>query len=233
VRLFCLPFAGGGASAYRDWPANLPAWIEPLPIQLPGRENRLREPAVGDWHELVASLTHASMDEWHFPWAVYGHSFGGLLAYELAQKVAFEGLPNPLAVYVGACKPPDATDRGARGLHRLDDAALVDAVVAMGGTPDGVFDHPEMRALLLPTLRADFKLCETYRPTTRAPIEVPLVVYGGDEDADATPAELDGWRKFARRDFRRRDFAGGHFFLRSHQAELLADLASDLESRLI
>nr|WCB70654.1 Type II thioesterase [Corallococcus coralloides] len=226
LRLFCFPYAGGGASIYRPWAEQLPAWVELVCVQPPGRESRLRERAHTRLEALLAELVEVIRGELERPFAFYGHSMGALIAFELTRLLARRQLPLPRLVVLGgrhASHVPD--DEPVR--HVLPDAELVESLREMNGIPDVALQHPEMMELVLPTLRADLELCETHPHVPGPPLPVPLCAYGGTKDRVRQSA-LEAWRLHTRADFTLRMFGGDHFFLRSHRDEVLRALSGDL-----
>ena len=229
MRLFCLPFAGGGASTYRQWPAALPASIEVCPVQLPGREERYGEPA----HTSVIGVSRALARELapylDKPFAIFGHSMGALLAFETARALRHAGARGPAALLASAYPAPqDAVTRTP--IHQLPDHAFIEEMRKMEGTPEAVLANAELMAFMLPVLRADFQACDTYVFAGEPPLDVPLTVYGGVDDREVDRAALDAWRDTTHGDFTLRLLPGGHFFVQTHRDLLLADIAGRLSA---
>lgn len=225
LRLFCLPFAGGGASSFVAWRRSLPG-VAVAPVQYPGRETRIDEPCPTVLDRLIDDIAAALAPHLERPYAVLGYSLGAKLAFALCHRLHDRGLPPPRALCVVAHRPPDAPPPRP-GAARLPPDDFRAHVKSYGGTPDEVFDSPELAELLLPILRADFALVEQAVPL--APLAVPVYAYAGIDDAIAAPALMEGWRRFTRDTFSLRGFPGGHFFARSAR-EFLADLARDLDA---
>jgi len=224
-RLFCLPFAGGGASTFRHWPATLPDDIELLVVQLPGRDARRAERPLDSIAAMARATQLAVREASDLPFAVFGHSMGALVAYELARALEDEGGPRPAHVFVSARRPPDVPDRHAP-IHALPDDQFLDALQhRYGAVPQAVRDEPDLLALLLPVLRADIKAVETYPTEGGRKVTCPLHVYGGADDRRPAPDELAGWDRAAAGDVRVRLFPGDHFYLTSAAADLTGDMA--------
>lgn len=228
LRLFCFPFAGGGASAFRSWGGALGSTVEVCPVQLPGREERYNEAAIGS----LAGLAHAVVREMgpylDKPYALFGHSMGALLAYEVAQTLAEQGAPSPERLLLSSYPAPHRPVTRAP-IHGLPDSAFIEEMRQLDGTPEAVLREPELLAFVLPILRADFRACETYRYAERAPLGVPLTIYGGDADREVTGDELSHWRAQTLAGFRQRMFPGHHFFIQSARESLLEDVAASLQ----
>jgi surfactin synthase thioesterase subunit len=231
VRLFCVPYAGGGASAYRPWAQALPANIEVAAIQAPGREGRLREPPIASIAGLVEALLPHLEPALDRPFAFFGHSMGAVLATEVTRALAEKGGPLPGHLYVSARRPPHltGTDSPLRGLS--DEAFVAEVQRRYGGIPPEVLQERELMELLLPCLRADMTALETHAPPPRAPLPCPISAFGGDADALTSRAELEAWKGETTGPFRVRVFGGGHFYLVAHRAAILADIVSTVTVR--
>jgi surfactin synthase thioesterase subunit len=224
-RLFCVPFAGGGPAAYRLWANDLPSDIEVVAVQLPGRNPAAPAPPPDSVAEIVAILRPELEAVADVPFALFGHSLGALIAFELA--VALERAPTtgPDRLFVSGRASPTKLFRG-RSLHALGDDAFLDALSEQfGGVPEAVRAEPDLLALLLPALRADIRTFETYAPLTDRDVRCPVHVYGGADDPSPRPDDLAGWQEVAEQPITVRVFPGGHFYLNTARAELTADLA--------
>jgi surfactin synthase thioesterase subunit len=230
--LFCFPYAGVGASAYRLWAAGLPAAIETCAIQLPGRESRLREPPLKRIDAIVAALLPVLRPYLDLPFVFFGHSMGAVVASELAAALEREGGPTPAHLFLSARRAPHLTDPDSplTGLSDADFVAEIDR--RYGGIPPEVMRDQEVLELLLPCLRSDIEALESHQPGTPRRITCPLSVFGGTEDSRATQAQLEAWAAAAASSFRVRMFAGDHFYLNHRRPEVLADIAATLSPLL-
>jgi medium-chain acyl-[acyl-carrier-protein] hydrolase len=227
MRLFCLPFAGGGASTYRLWPTRLPSSIEVCPIQLPGREDRYREPAITSVVGLARVLVRELTPFLDKPFAIFGHSMGALIAFEVARALRHAGLPLPSALFVAAYPAPQSPLARA-AIHQLSDRDFIEEMRRMQGTPAAVLDNIELMEFMLPILRADFEACDTYACAPEPPLECPLFVYGGTDDSEVDDSGLDRWRDQTSKSFSLRILPGNHFFVQSHRELLLAQISEQL-----
>jgi surfactin synthase thioesterase subunit len=223
--LFCCPPAGTGPRAFRDWPGLLPSTVEVRVLALPGRDRRIAEPPAID----IAAIADAVAAGADRPYAFYGHSLGGRIAFEVTRELRRRGAPLPVRCYLGASRPPHSPDpRSAIAL--APDDQLLDGVLDMGGMPPEVLDHPELRALVLPVLRHDFTWYHDYRLTDEPPLPVPLVVFAGTDD-DVTPRDLaPEWARHTAAGLRVHELAGGHFFFETDARQVTELLAADLEA---
>jgi medium-chain acyl-[acyl-carrier-protein] hydrolase len=214
VRLLCFPYAGGGASAFRGWSSLLPAELEVCPVQLPGREARLREPALRDLPAAIALLREETRTLRRGRFAFFGHSLGALLAFELTRALRRAGEPAPTHLFVSGCGAPHVHEPESRSLSDLSDEAFVAALRGFAGTPEAVLDNRELLTLVLPTLRADFALRDGYRCADEPPLALPITALGGEDDPHVSLHALGAWRVHTSRSFSLQRFPGGHFFFR-------------------
>jgi medium-chain acyl-[acyl-carrier-protein] hydrolase len=216
LRLICLPHAGAGASTYFPWASRLvSAGIELRAVQYPGREDRICETPVGEWRQMVAALADgwsalSAQDEC----ALFGHSMGAMLAYELALELRRRGgAENLVRIFVSGRNPPHLP-RTAEPVHHLPEDRFLTEFTRRyrTGFPAELLADREIMALLSPILRADCRVVETYSWMPRAALNVPLTVFGGDSDPWTSPEALAEWTSYTTSDFARRMFAGDHYF---------------------
>ena len=228
LRLFCFPYAGAGASAYRTWAGFVPETVEVRSVQLPGRESRLREACLTAMPALVDDVTAAIRPLLDRPFALFGHSLGALLAFETARRLASVSGAEPAHLFASGRRAPHLPAR-SRPIADLEPGAFLEEIRRRyDGVPREILDEPDLLALLLPALRADIKLIESYRYEVAAPLECPITVYGGVDDLEARDDELSAWRVHTRGAFAVRMFPGSHFFIRSLSAAVTADLSGVL-----
>jgi medium-chain acyl-[acyl-carrier-protein] hydrolase len=227
LRLFCLPYAGGGASIYREWGRELPEQIEVWMVHLPGRENRLTDPAVSDLKQLAVDAAIGLQPFLSKPYALFGHSMGALVAFELTRRLRRQGRSTPACLAVSAAPGPHVA-KVDNPIHDLPLPAFLRELRNLNGTPTEVFANSELLELMLPMLRADFCAVESYRYQPEHALDCPILTFGGDSDAEVSHAELEAWRKQTTGTFSLRIFPGNHFYLHDNRADLLAHLARDL-----
>lgn len=227
VTLLCLPCAGASATMYLRWRRLLPPSVQVVPIELPGRGVRIAEPAVEDFGTLVARLCAENAPLLRGDFALFGHSMGALLACGMARRLQAQGLPLPRALLVSACAAPSQRGADRFAGPQDDDTALAADLRRQGGTPEAVFEHPELLRLTLDLLRADYRVCGSFGPRQAVPLPLPVHAFAGRLDAMGAPA-VQAWSCETRDAFTLDWFDGGHFFIRSQEGAVLAALARRL-----
>ncbi|XVV00260.1 thioesterase II family protein [Actinosynnema sp. CA-248983] len=210
VRLVCFHYAGGTASMFRDWPARLPADVSVVAVQLPGRDTRLDEAPHDRMGPLVAELVDVLSPVLDLPFAFYGHSMGARVSLYLAHALRALGGPDPVAMFVASSAAPASMTR-VRGWDESDDG-LVQYLRDLGGTPPIVFERPDLLELFLPALRADLTVVATAGAPPRPALTVPLHVFSGADDHEASPERMAAWREETTGPFVHEVVSGGHFF---------------------
>ncbi|QIE88180.1 thioesterase II family protein [Pseudomonas nitroreducens] len=220
LRLFCLPYSGASAMLYARWKRQLPEWIEVCPVELPGRGRRFAEGLQTDLRALASQLADEIAARLDLPYAIFGHSLGGLLAFELAHALRERGLPLPQALFASAASAPSHRDSHRELAQEQSDAQLIERMQRLGGTSAAVFADAEMLALTLPVMRADFLLCGRYDYRRRAPLTCPIHVFGGKGDRLSVES-LSAWQDETCAGFSLEMLEGGHFFINTDEARLL------------
>ncbi|MEV5503072.1 thioesterase domain-containing protein [Nonomuraea fuscirosea] len=226
--LFCLPYAGGGAGAYTGLLRALSALpavpgLTVVPVQLPGRESRIAEPPAFTIAEIADEVAPAT-DE---PYALYGHSMGARLAFEVVRELRRRGLRGPSRLYVGGAHPPDRRVPLAAAVDLPDDA-FIDQLVRRSGALPELRDLPELRELMMPVLRSDFTWIKNYSFVPEPAIGCPIVAFTGLDDGEVGAADMLGWARHTTAGFRLRTLRGGHLFVKDRPAELAELIATDL-----
>lgn len=226
LRLYCLPYAGAGASAYVRWHLELPEEVEICPLQLPGRENRYREPAVTEMAEMVSTLQCVLRSHVDRPYVIFGHSLGALVALELSRALQSSEDRSPLALIVSGRRPPQLPDPEADwgALSSLSDELLIQEIGRRyQPLPEPILRDPHMRAFYLRVLRADLAVLDGYVHRVAPPLACPIIALGGRDDKNIEG--LEQWQTHSRCPLQTHILPGGHFFLQSARTELLALLS--------
>ncbi|WP_323145073.1 thioesterase II family protein [Massilia phyllosphaerae] len=221
LRLFCFSYAGGNGNAYLPWQAELGRDIEVCALQLPGRGARTGEVPFSSMESLVRALLPvvAALDE--VPFAFFGHSLGAMVAFELTRRLQRLGLAQPAHLIVSGCAAPRHR-KPPRQLHLLPTDDLIETLREYNGTPHEILAHRELMDLLLPTIRADFALVETYRYDEGPLLTLPLTVLAGRADDAAEPALRAQWQRETLGPCRIEWFEGDHFFINGAREAVLA-----------
>ncbi len=219
-RLFCFPYAGAGGAIFRRWPDHLPADVEVCVPGLPGRDARLDEPPAAAMGPLIASLAREMLGSTDPPYALFGHSMGAFIAFDLARELSRLGRP-PSHLLVSAQRGPQLPHKAPPIFDLPDDQFLAGVLARFANIPKQVLEQKELMAVLLRTLRADFTLTEAYRYRAIGRLPCPITAFGGDKDRHIVREDLAAWAAETTNRFRLYLLPGGHFFLDEAREELL------------
>jgi pyochelin biosynthetic protein PchC len=226
VRLVCFPHAGGSAGYFRPLAQALAPRVETLAVQYPGRQDRRRERLIDSVPELTDAAFAALRRELDAPFAFFGHSLGAVVAFEVARR--FEQLTpaGPLRLFASARRAPSLVRHDT--VHLRDDDGLVAEMNRLGGTEQAVLDDPELRQLVLPVVRADYRAIETYTAAPGARLTCPVTVFVGDSDAVTPVADAAAWDRHTTKGADTQVFDGGHFYLDRHVQQVASAIADAL-----
>jgi medium-chain acyl-[acyl-carrier-protein] hydrolase len=230
LRLFCFPYAGGRASIFRPWTDGLPSEIEVCSIQLPGREERLREPPYKRLGPLVEALVAAMVPYLDRPFAFYGHSMGALISFEVARLLRKEYDRHPVALHLAAFRAPQLPNPNIKIYHLPTEVFKV--VLRADGIPETILQSDELMQLMLPTLRADYEVCDTYEYREETALSCPFFLYCGQEDVRIREADMLGWPVHTLGESRMTMVPGSHLFLHVAQDMLLPEITQSVEMYL-
>jgi medium-chain acyl-[acyl-carrier-protein] hydrolase len=229
VKLFCFPYAGAGASIFRLWTERLGDRVELWPIQLPGRENRISEAYPTSISDVADAVVADRALRFDGRFVFFGHSLGTLLAYEVAQRLRCSGRPQPARLIMSAHRGPQIP-LPHPPTWNLPEPEFHGRLKELNGTPVEIFRNDDLLHLIVPRMRADLRLDETYvHPFSRGRLACPITVFGGTYDAETPPDHLDAWEHVTTGMFERRMFDGDHFFIHSSSTILIDAVASALQ----
>lgn len=231
LRLFCFPYAGGGALIYRGWENYVPPGIEVWPVQPPGRGVRFKEPALSSMDALVAAAAQAIEPLLDVPIALFGHSIGAFASFELAHQIRNHFGVNVKHLFISGARGPHLP-RNRKNIHDLSEDDFITELKTLNGTPPEVLENPELMRMISTTLRADFAIAETYRASPRPPLNCPMTVFGGLDDTLAPREDLEVWKIHTTGSFDLWQLPGDHFFIHTSDALILRILSREL-TRLI
>lgn len=231
LRLFCLPYAGGGTMIYRTWSNFLPESVAVCAVQLPGRGPRLREPLYTQLVPLAHAIAAGLATHYDKPFAFFGHSMGAMLSFEIARQLRRAYGISPVHLYVSGRRAPQVDDPGPASYNLPHDEFIAE-LSRIKGTPQEVLENPELMQMLIPIIRADFEVCQTYQYTDEPPLECPISAFGGIEDDEETREKVEAWQQQTSKKFSSRMIPGDHFFIHSSERLILELLSRELHEDL-
>jgi surfactin synthase thioesterase subunit len=226
VQLFCFHHAGGTAALFRDWANLMPPEVEPIAVQLPGRSERFRETPFDTMSPLIDALIDVMVPHLERPYAFYGLSMGGKVAWTLTHRLRDRALPMPAALFLSNVAAPGWIE--GRPDWDLSDDVLVHYLREMGGTPPEILAEPKLLAFMLPTLRADLTLVDSFTFRPAGPLDLPIHAFAGADDVEGGPERMAAWRTETSGSFELDVVSGGHFFDAPGQQQVIGTVGSEL-----
>lgn len=226
-RLYCFCYAGGSANYFLPWQRHLAPGVQLCAVQLPGRGARFKETPFSSISPLIETLAQLIAGQDKTPFSFFGHSLGGLLAFELARYCKSHYLPMPERLIVSGCNGPQRLNP-SKGLHRLPDEELIAALRDYNGTPPEILEYRELMELVLPAIRADFSLVETYRYLPLGALDIPITAFAGKRDSYNSVEQVEAWAMETNAAFRTHWFDGDHFFINGEIGDVMANINMEL-----
>jgi medium-chain acyl-[acyl-carrier-protein] hydrolase len=227
VRLFCFPYAGAGDSIFHSWQKSLSDMVEVCPVQLPGRGSRITEPPFTEMSQLVQTAGQSLAPYLDKPFAFFGHSMGALIGFQLARYIRREYSAQPVHLFVsGRCSPQTLSEPFSAN---RSDSEILGMLRRYNSTLEKALENPELMELVLPLVRADLALCESYVYASEPPFDFPITAFGGLDDQGVTRDCIERWREHTTGPFTVRMFRGDHFFLNAFKSPLLEAISKELE----
>jgi medium-chain acyl-[acyl-carrier-protein] hydrolase len=219
LRMLCIPYAGSGPVVFHKWINDLPQDVEVWGIRLPGRDTRLREPAFSSLPPLVSTLADVLEPYMDLPFVIFGHSMGALIGFELVRYWRDHGGPQPVHLLVSGHRAPHRPPLNP-SCHLADKHTFLNRIKKLGGTPAQFFALDDLVNMMLPTLRADFSVWETYEYEEKTPLTIPITAFGGRSDSEATETDFAAWSQHTSVNFTLYLFDGSHFYFREDASPL-------------
>lgn len=227
LRLFCIPCAGGWGQMFYPWARRVTPEVDLWAIQLPGRAMRVREPARTSLRELADEVACGILSQLTVPYAIFGHSMGALIAFEVARRLRARSWPMPTHLFLSGSGAPDLCHLRPP-LHTLSDDEILEKLAGWKSMPPELSQHAEVLDVILPTLRNDFRLCDTYSYIEEAPLDVTMTVLGGTDDEEVPVESLDAWRRQTSARFSLATFPGSHFYFSSSEPQFFTVLNHEI-----
>ncbi len=221
MRLFCIPNAGGSAMVFSKWKKNLHDFIELVPIELAGRGSMFKTPFYKSFQEAVDDVYQTmESDMGEYQYAIFGHSMGSEIAYELCKKILNSGNKMPVHVFLSGRYPPHI-DKPGKIMHKLSDKELLYEIMSFGGTSEELLENEEIMDYFLKIIRADYRILETHEYVAdNFKFPVDITVLRGKDDFLMSSSDLEGWRQYAMKNCYMKEFDGGHFYMNEHIEEV-------------
>jgi len=228
TRLFLFPYAGGSPATFGRWAVDLPNTVEVWTAHYPGRGSRYNEPPIKELNTMVENLYQAIQSLLDKPFVFFGHSLGGLIAFELARKLHQQNLPLPQILFVSACAAPQLLNLHPP-FHTLPKDEFIKSLRELNGFPDEVLNNAELMELILPSLRADFEIIGNYQHTSNDRLPSPIIAFGGLEDPRVSRELLEGWASHTN-NFKSQYFPGDHFFINIARKPVIDFITDEISS---
>jgi len=218
INLICLPFAGASIYSYRDITTQIADFINIIPVELPGRGQRISEPLLSDIHKIVDDAFLQIKAHINIPYAIYGHSLGTLLGFLLVKRILNEDLPQPIHLFFSGRGGPSVQDKD-KHIHALPKKEFIKKLQEYEGSPQEILNDESIMEFFEPVLRADFKAVSNYPYNEDTPFNIPITVMIGTTE-NTTYKEAMKWQDETSKEISLRQFPGGHFFIYQHSQEI-------------
>lgn len=228
VTLFCFPYSGSSASFYLAWTSKFNRNVRIQPVEYPGRGSRFGERLCDNMEELTESVMPILEKNQTEDCIFFGHSLGGLVAYETVLKARKMGMLLPKRIFLSGCMPPHKK-YGEKLLHLLPDDDFLKELVVLGGMSQEVINNREILGLYLPVIRADYRIYELYQPKEKEqPLPVGLTVLSGSNDGLASGSNMLEWKRYTSTDLHLKSFQGDHFFIHKQLSFIIKAIEDEL-----
>ncbi len=229
ITLICFPYAGGGGNIFVPWKEYMPASVELIAVNFPGRGMRMNETPFTQVDTLLPALSNALLPHLQKPFIFFGHSLGALIAFELAHYLRQHYNKEPVHLMPAGRRAPHV-EKKQPPIYHLPEKEFIQEVERLNGTPKEVLENPELMELVMPTLRADFEMAETYQFVEKGKLTCPISFYYGLQDKVKNQDNHAAWSQHTNNTYQSYAFPGDHFFLHTDKRQLLEQLHKDLLS---
>ncbi len=219
IRLFCFPYAGGGASVFKGWSEKIIDEVEICAIQTPGHEQRICEKPISSMTEIIYALCDEIYPLTDLPYVFFGHSLGGLECFALYREFIKRKYNLPKLLILSGCRPPFKPE--PRPIYHLEGQSFIEALKNYNGTSEEVLLNSELMSFLFPMLKADFTLAEKYMDFNVEKHDIDITIMSGISDIDASPEFMHDWQEYTNKTFTQYIFQGDHFFINSKNDEII------------
>jgi len=227
MRLFCFAYAGASAAIFREWINPLAPSLEVMAVELPGHGSRRDEEPFCAMGPLIDNLVPALLPELNKPFAIFGHSLGALIGYELARQLYTRAGLQPRRLFVAGHSAPSCK-RSSKLVHNLPEEEFIAELRRLNGTPPDILANSELMSLMLPLLRADFCMNETYQHRSSPVLSCPVSAYGAIADTEVSSEDISAWRSITKGPFSSLLFEGDHFFIHAATPLLVRQIELEL-----
>jgi medium-chain acyl-[acyl-carrier-protein] hydrolase len=228
LRLFCFPYAGGGASTFYPWVNELPSDVEIIGIQMPGQESRFKERPMDSVRLVVETLAYAIYSKLNKPFAFFGHSLGAFISFDLTRQLSKQFGLKPVHFFVSGIRAPQIPNSKSSIHHLPQGIFLKELNRRYGGITEEIFEDPDLVQELLPGLRASFKMYESYKYVNGDPLDCPITAFGGVQDDTASQEDIEAWRQQTKCAFTLHMIPGNHFFIHLERQHFLRTLSNEV-----
>jgi len=220
IRLFCFSYAGGGASTFYSWLDYLSPYIELISIQLPGRESRFDEDFITDMDSLSDIIATNILPLLDKPYAIFGHSLGAIISFELIRKLKDWNKTLPLVLIFSGRGAPSSKNKREL-IYNLSDGEFINKLEAYNGLPESILNDKELLEYFLPIIRADFKLSQTYKYKDVEALNIPIVALTGLYDNTVELSDVLLWQNHTKLKFLYYVLEGDHFFIKEQKIKVI------------
>ncbi|EMY6536364.1 thioesterase [Salmonella enterica] len=227
IQLFCFPYAGASASIFKSWQSFLPSHIEVVGIQYPGHGSRISEKPYSSSNDIVNEMLNNIFNFQKKPFALFGHSMGAMIAFDLAKRIVTSLKQKPIHLFISGLAPPQLRKINNFNKTRTNNE-LINLMEQLGGTHSEILSNKELMGLILPALRSDFQIADNWFVEDVFDLSIPLTILGGDADNEVPEESLTYWSAYTTKKTTIKIYSGDHFFINTNKYQILNDISTQL-----